>query len=472
MSPTHHWVDQHTPRDENVLPKNTKMSSSSELFARALISEVTDNPKTMNPVDMAAREKKLLKAQMAAAGKSKPVGTPGAGVGPPHVLSSFAYAITGDDNNMCVSASHHQHGTGDPSVRALHEALVESGGTATVSSPEQPLDIGQILHKRNPYAITIALCMSRRYPDVGHPHTVTRQTAFDFNELQDREYKYVSSTDAMGWRAGGGEIGGRMVIPSTEGLPLHGKHDTVMETIPHPDTVHLPILHMDCPNPERVDQVIHALASGDIFIPHMAVLPDALVVQGTPMPDLMVRWQCERNEDLPPDEWPNWCLEFMHNQLYEYFYNSKVGPLWMLRPFCITLAKSVRWKTVQHMNRYFAHAEQLIESWRERGTQHLDPQHSYMEGGASPEEVARPHGIYLLCTVHGVLIPTNYFAPNFEPPYTTKMTRSLLDTVLSKSRDKKRREWSSHVMPQIVSLGALFQAACGCTEPGVFVARK
>jgi hypothetical protein len=148
----------------------------------------------------------------------------------------------------------------------------------------------------------------------------------------------------------------------------------------------------------------------------------------------------------------------MHNQLYEYFHG--MGARWMKRPFSITLAKKVRWKTVKHMNRYFAHAERVIDAWREKGPQYLDPQLAYIEGGATPEEVARPHGIYLLR--NGV--PTNYFAPNFDPPYTTKMTRSLLLNVLGKSWDKKRREWTSKPIPRLVTPSMLVSAMCGCAD--------
>ena len=44
-----------------------------------------------------------------------------------------------------------------------------------------------------------------------------------------------------------------------------------------------------------------------------------------------------------------------------------------------------------------------------------------------PEEVEHYNSIYLLRNG----IPTNYVAPNFDPPYTTKMTRSLLLNVFT-----------------------------------------
>ncbi|KAL3937187.1 MAG: hypothetical protein SGARI_002243, partial [Bacillariaceae sp.] len=43
--------------------RNTKQKNSSQLFAKAMVSEVTNNPKTMTPAAMAEREKRLLKAQ-------------------------------------------------------------------------------------------------------------------------------------------------------------------------------------------------------------------------------------------------------------------------------------------------------------------------------------------------------------------------------------------------------------------------
>jgi len=369
------------------------------------------------------------------------------------------------------------------------------------------------------HTITIGLSLSRRHSTLGHPDTVTRQTAFDFNELQDREYKYVSSTDSSGWRAGGGERGGAQILgqsnqgagnglsespsigysasedgegsileqhnsefhnntssgppgngpaPLNNGLPGANSfnNSSGAHKVAAPDTVHIPLIHIDAESPAAVDQIISALARGEIFIPHMTILPEALSVNGISPPDLVVRFGCERNDDIPPDEWPNWCLEFMHNQLYEYFASS--GARWMKRPFQITLARKVRWKTVKHMNKFFAHSERVINAWREKGPQYLDPQLSYIEGGATPEEVARPHGIYLLRNGR----PTNYFPPNFEPPYTTKMTRSLLLNVIGKSWDKKRRDWTSEPVPRLVTPSMLLSSMFGCSDPsqGGFVA--
>jgi hypothetical protein len=426
--------------NENTNQKKKKKKQSASLLARALVQEVTNNPKTMNMDRMAQREKALLKAQQRAVSQSvpnskaytssKPVGTPG----PPHMLRSVALACTGDDANADLCVADDDDNKND------------EGGNRRSS--------------RSEYSVSIGLCLSRRSSNQshGHPATITRQTAFDFNQLQDREYKYVSSTDAYGWRAGGGEDGQQ-----------HNKK-------PSPDMIHLEIITIDCPSQQVVDAVITALASGEIFIPHMQIIPDARMSSAISSsfsssdqshhhpnpPDLNVDFSCERpEEDVhedAPDEWNNWCLEFVHNQIYEYF--EQVGAKWAQRPFQLTLAKSVRWKTVKHMNRYFTHAEEVLKQWRQLGPQYLDPQPCHIEGGATPEEVARPHGIYLFRNG----MPTNYFCPNFDPPYTTKMTRSLLANVLSKSWDTKRREWSSHPLPRLVDPGTLFSVACGCGD--------
>ena len=472
---------------------STSANPTSALFARALVSEVTDNPKTMTPAAMAEREKRLLKAQERAkkADKKKdgpkPVGTPG-GVGSPSVCGSLAQTLIGNSETIDADEPHEKSSVLPPN--SLSENRAQVGGSETNSlAADTP----------GKHTVTIGLSLSRRH-SIGHPDTVTRQTAFDFNELQDRQYKYVSSTDSCGWRAGGGERGGPQ--PSSDfnddddhplgtlgglgGTPfaspaggasfaspkVNSQPSTPAGAQNHkiaaPDTVHIPIIHIDCESPQQVDYIITTLARGEIFIPHMAVLPEALSVSGISPPDLVVRFGTERNDDMPPDEWPNWCLEFMHNQLYEYFLG--IGARWMKRPFSITLAKKVRWKTVKHMNRYFAHAERVIDAWREKGPQYLDPQLAYIEGGATPEEVARPHGIYLLR--NGV--PTNYFPPNFDPPYTTKMTRSLLLNVLGKSWDKKRREWTSEPIPMLMTPSMLLSHMCGCSDntTGGFMANE
>ena len=351
----------------------------------------------------------------------------------------------------------------------VHPSVVASPSTNSksphpLSEHRAQLHTSRSKYKHSSNTLTIGLSLSRRHSNVGHPDTVTRQTAFDFNELQDRAYKYVSSTDASGWRAGGGERGANdsntTPVNASQNKDNMNSSANTSHKVAAPDTVHIPILSIECEDGNAVEYVIRAIARGEVLIPHMSVTPEALSVNGISPPDLIVRFGCERNDDVPPDQWSNWCLEFIHNQLYELFANTHgCNAIWTLRPFHLVMAKKVRWRTVKHMNQFFAHSEKVIAAWREKGPQHLDPQLSYIEGGATPEEVAKPHGIYLLRDGH----PTNYFPPNLEPPYTSKMSRSLLMNVLNKSWDRKKRDWSSESMGMGIPLG---RVALDLANPG------
>ena len=322
--------------------------------------------------------------------------------------------------------------------------------------------------------VVIGLCLSRKNATLGHPDTVTRQTAFDFNELQDRDYKYVSSTDDSGWLAGGGERGD----PYISGIPKEFRQSGSDEDssskseennrkfgaghkVPAPDRVHIPIIQINAASSVVIDEIVAALARGEIFIPEVSIMPETLSVNSnTSQPDLVVQFGCEKNDDANPEEWPNWPLEFLHNQLFEYFMN--MGAQWSKRPFQITLARKVRWMTARHMNKYFARSEQVINSWREKGPQYLQPPYSDDSSrGVILEEITRPHGIYLI--QNGV--PTNYFAPNFQPPYTTKMSRSLIRNVINKSWDMKHRDWLSEPVPRMRGPVQIISSVLGCANP-------
>lgn len=323
--------------------------------------------------------------------------------------------------------------------------------------------------------VVIGLCLSRKNATLGHPDTVTRQTAFDFNELQDRDYKYVSSTDDSGWLAGGGERGdpylsgipkefgqsGSDEVSSSKSEENNNRKFGAGHKIPAPDRVHIPIIQINAASSLVIDEIVAALARGEIFIPEVSIMPETLSVNSNAsQPDLVVRFGCEKNDDANPEEWPNWPLEFLHNQLFEYFMN--MGAQWSKRPFQITLARKVRWMTAKHMNKYFARSEQVINSWREKGPQYLQPPYSDDSSrGVILEEITRPHGIYLI--QNGV--PTNYFAPNFQPPYTTKMRRSLIRNVINKSWDMKHRDWLSEPVPRMRGPVQIISSVMGCANP-------
>jgi len=301
------------------------------------------------------------------------------------------------------------------------------------------------------HTVVIGLCLSRR-SGIGHADTVTRQSEFDFNELQDRDYKYVSSTDERGWLAGGGERRDPLVNVSKGEVGDGNRHK-----IPAADTVHIPIIQINATSSAAVNEIVSALARGEIFIPHMSIMPETLTVKGKSPPDLVVSFGCERNDDVDPEDWSNWCLEFLHNQLYEYF--EPLGAVWSKRPFQITLARKVKWKTIKHMNKYFARSEDVIHSWREKGPQYLTPQKDAL--GVTNEEVTRSHGIYLIRNGEA----TNYFPPNFQPPYKTNVTRSLIKNVVNKSWDSKHRDWLVEPVPRYRGPIQIISSMIGLANP-------
>lgn len=301
------------------------------------------------------------------------------------------------------------------------------------------------------HTVVIGLCLSRR-SGIGHADTVTRQSEFDFNELQDRDYKYVSSTDEKGWLAGGGERRDPYSKASEEEVGDGNQHK-----IPAADTVHIPIIQINATSKAMVNEIVSALARGEIFIPRMSIMPETLTVKGKSPPDLVVSFGCERNDDVNPEDWSNWCLEFLHNQLYEYF--EPLGAVWSKRPFQITLARKVKWKTIKHMNKYFARADDVINSWREKGPQYLTPQRDAL--GVTHEEVFRSHGIYLIRNGEA----TNYFPPNFDPPYTTNVTRSLIRNVVNKSWDSKHRDWLMEPVPRYRGPIQIISSMIGLANP-------
>ena len=309
------------------------------------------------------------------------------------------------------------------------------------------------------HTVVIGLCLSRR-SGIGHGDTVTRQSEYDFNELQDRDYKYVSSTDEKGWLAGGGERRDPHANISEEEIGDGDRHK-----IPAADTVHIPIIQINASSNAAVSEIVAALARGEIFIPHMSIMPETLTVKGKSPPDLVVSFGCERNDDINPEDWSNWCLEFLHNQLYEYF--EPLGAVWSKRPFQITLAHKVKWKTIKHMNKYFSRSEAVINSWREKGPQYLTPQKDAL--GVTSEEVCRSHGIYLIRNGEA----TNYFPPNFEPPYTTNVTRSLIKNVVNKSWDSKHRDWLVEPVPRYRGPIQIISSMIGlATPPGCVTLKK
>ena len=53
----------------------------------------------------------------------------------------------------------------------------------------------------------VGLSLTRKADDFGNSGSITHQEAFDLNEVLDRDYEYMFSTNDDGWLVGGGEPG-------------------------------------------------------------------------------------------------------------------------------------------------------------------------------------------------------------------------------------------------------------------------
>lgn len=105
-----------------------------------------------------------------------------------------------------------------------------------------------------------------------HNDTITHQTVFDFNELCDRDYEYISETS--GWLVGGGE-------PTQK------------------DTAHINLLHIGTTLEESLEEdIIQVLYSGKVIIPEIEIVPTSMFLKDC-VDDCEYKDVCLRFEMLP-----------------------------------------------------------------------------------------------------------------------------------------------------------------------------
>ena len=68
-----------------------------------------------------------------------------------------------------------------------------------------------------------------------------------------------------------------------------------------------------------LDCIVDALTSGQILIPHMAVVPSFVAMNPDQPPEIELKFELERDLGRLCCEWNNWQLQFVHNQLFEHF---------------------------------------------------------------------------------------------------------------------------------------------------------
>ena len=267
-----------------------------------------------------------------------------------------------------------------------------------------------------------------QYSDKGHPESITNQTAFDLNEVIDRDYQYIFSTNDDGWLVGGGEPG----PPKSYKLAA-------------PDSAHVEILRIGTYEPEwgglEKSLVVETLKEGKIMIPQITVLPSAVVANGDLPPELEIRFDMDPKElraflaDPENAKLPiNWALRFIHNQLFRHFqFPSRFCP----GAFHSTIVRKAEFRSDQHRKEYFVMCAEAIKKWREQGPQALQ--------APEPGACVFASGIYLFTDRNNI---THKFEPNFLPPYDTPDKRKIIAEFLKEEWDEKTLSWK-----QIPGLG-------------------
>jgi hypothetical protein len=164
-----------------------------------------------------------------------------------------------------------------------------------------------------------------------HPASITRQTQFDFNEIQDRDYRYFVATNDDGWLCGGGESGASYKLAN-------------------PDSAHCEILRVGTFNEEwggvSIERIREAMSK--IMIPHIAVTPSFVLKNADTPPELELKFEMERMPG-PVETWPNWQLRFIHNQLFDQLnFPARFCP----GPHHMTFVRKAGFRSAEHMRQY------------------------------------------------------------------------------------------------------------------------
>mmetsp|Transcript_1444 Transcript_1444/g.2643 ORF Transcript_1444/g.2643 Transcript_1444/m.2643 type:complete len:321 (+) Transcript_1444:141-1103(+) len=266
----------------------------------------------------------------------------------------------------------------------------------------------------------LGLSLARK-SDRGHPESITHQIAFDFNDVIDRGYEYIQSTNDDGWLVGGGEPG------PPKSFKLAAK-----------DSAHVEIMRIGTYKPEwggiSENEIIDVLKSGKILIPQIEVLPTAVVAYGDTPPELEIRFDMpfapdfvDMTAELPP----NWQLRFLHNQLFKHFQNpSRFCPA----AFHSTIVRKAEFRSENHKEAYMSMCDAVLKKWKLAGPRPLN---------ANP--VDNKSGIWLFADRTK---PTHFFPPNFLPPYNTEEKRKIILSFLTEEWDEKTLDWKKAVYPE------------------------
>mmetsp|Transcript_19150 Transcript_19150/g.27274 ORF Transcript_19150/g.27274 Transcript_19150/m.27274 type:complete len:318 (+) Transcript_19150:172-1125(+) len=292
----------------------------------------------------------------------------------------------------------------------------------------------------------LSLC---RKSDEGHPDSITHQTAYDLNDVIDRKYEYLASTNDDGWLVGGGEPG----PPKSYKLPAK-------------DSAHVEIMRIGTYNPEwgGIDEkvLVDVMRSGKILIPQIEVLPTAVVANPDTPPELEIRFDMPTAVDFVDMKAPlpvNWQLRFIHNQLFKVFHNpSRFCP----GAFHSTIVRKAEFRSQKHKDAYFAKCAAVITKWAIDGPKALNNGPWDAEGKPLENPGEYNSGIYLFTDRTKV---THFFPPNFLPPYDTEEKRQIILSFLAEEWDEKTLSWKKSDTATEMSFSSKILEALDCGNP-------
>ena len=236
----------------------------------------------------------------------------------------------------------------------------------------------------------------------GHPASETHQEAFDLNDVLDRDYQYLFSSNDDGWLVGGGE----------PGPPISYK-------LADKDSAHVEIMRLGTYRKDwggiPREEVIEVLSKGEILIPEIEVVPTAVVANGDFPPELEIRFDMPRPWNNPKEPLPeNWQLRFLHNQLFRKFqFPSRFCP----GAFHSTILRKAEFRSEKHRAEYFEKVGRAVAEWRKDGVKSLTPpsvNSDTIKTVKCGENGSYQSGLWLFTDRRNI---SHRFLPNFLPPY-------------------------------------------------------
>lgn len=222
--------------------------------------------------------------------------------------------------------------------------------------------------------------------------SVSHQTQFDFNQIQDRNYNYFCATNDDGWLVGGGEGNGS--FPDSK--PSY--------KLTNPDSAHIEIVHIGNGDPSRgglTEEEIVAIVE-DIEFEPIRLKPSYVRLNDDNPPEFELRFEPQDNPEL--------------YALYETLLARITNPTRELGdPFHMTISRKVVFRSPERGEAWLKYCNAVVEEWRSAYSDGivLTPDPAELDRGTiTREELENPGGIYLFWNRNEI---HRYFPPTRSP---------------------------------------------------------